>query len=285
MQKDYSLNLIINSISGSINGNFDTRLSTYPCDAFKNAELLLEIYLDVKPVSPPLGRNSYSINFLGKKPVTIRKWEKREWANWIAKFEKINYNYWDKKFFLINKSTTEDPYFYIIKNGIRYAPNINCKLKININTDRSMHVATNKIEVAKLDASEPVFRSSMRKMTDRDIYPRSYPLSDGSIINQVPVVHEFGHLIGLQHPKFGTAGCASHDDSNLIMCYGNEKDGSIRSVMGAGSQLLKEHALPWLAALHISTYGSNLPSVHHVKFTSTYKKWDVSRKFVHPRVI
>lgn len=258
-------------------GRFSAVLDTLACNATRNAELTLNVNLRFKELSPPMNRKHKILESQYSDPVKIVHWKPGEWKRWLDSFVKINHAFWNRKFFLINKSTKENPYFYIKRNGLHYAPNVECRLNININ----MGHHHNTIQVIKLDKDSPPFRSSYIEMTNRDIHVKKYK------IKQVTAIHEFGHLIGLMHSSVGKPECPRDGDTNLHACYGNEKDGSIYSIMGQGSRLTKEHALPWLAGLYMTTTGNpyDLPDLQYVRDTSTYKNWDVSMRFMHPRIL
>ena len=105
------------------------------------------------------------------------------------------------------------------------------------------------IDVVRLHSTEKWFGSHSTLYDSRDIESAHKRTdSGGKKVMQKAHVHEVGHLLGLGHVDEGKAHCPKSGNTNASACYGIS-DSDMKSVMGAGMTLRKEHANPWRKAI------------------------------------
>jgi hypothetical protein len=252
---------------------FEAELNTDTCDPYNNAELTLTLKLGFRQINPAAGAADGTYHDYGDRTAPTRrivKWTNGSWNLWKKNFVDTAQRFWDGKFWLSNNF----PEYEFEKNGVKYRPNIWCRLKIE---DRGIargghhHV----IDVVRLHKSETWFGSHWKlydsldtKLVKKGEDGRKKP------IMQRAHVHEVGHLLGLAHVDVGKRHCPPGGDTNATDCYG-VADVDKYSVMGQGMQLRLSQAMPWRKAIvALSGKGAVL----------TPGDWEAKMQRIYPRI-
>ncbi|MCL4793829.1 MAG: hypothetical protein KJZ84_04670 [Bryobacteraceae bacterium] len=220
-------------------GTFDADLNPDVRNATTNADLTLYIRINFQRIDPAPGGPATYQDYDGTA-VPIRAWRDAEWAQWKARFLRDCRNKWHGKFWLVTPAT------YNRLNWPAQNPTHRCNLycRFEIAEQGTTQGAHAVIPVVHVNGNH-FFRSHMLLYSNNDL--RAERLTRGS--NFFTHVHEIGHLIGLDHPGTGRAGCARGGEA---ICYASA-DGDDRGVMGRGSMIRAEHARPWTRAASIFT--------------------------------
>ena len=229
---------------------WDAELNTDVCDPYNNADLTITLKLGFRQINPSGGAAEGTYNDYGDSTEPSRKiikWTPASWKTWTDRLYKEAEKYWHGKFWLINNF---DCLTYEVR-GVKYRPNVWCRFKIinahvpEIGPIDAHHV----IDVVRLHSTEKWFGSHSTLYDSRDIESAHKRTdSGGKKVMQKAHVHEVGHLLGLGHVDEGKAHCPKSGNTNASACYGIS-DSDMKSVMGAGMTLRKEHANPWRKAI------------------------------------
>jgi len=266
------------------NGTYwDAVLDTRMCDKYNNAELTLIIKVAFEQYSPMFGYGP--IKDSDGNEFECIPWKASAWEKWINHFVSINEYWWDGGFWLMNN-------YKLLPYSIgrdTFIPNIYCRFKYEVADQASAH---HKITMVNLNSDisndgSAYFRSNSGLMTNFGNNTRVTGTdSQNQPIHGITSIHETGHLLGLGHVDIGKPHCPDtysfyegigpHFDTNEIACYG-VTDWDKNSIMGAGTDLRREHGLPWREAIiHILKKGW----VSHPMIS-----WAVELERAYPRTI
>lgn len=214
-------------------GTFDADIDDTVCNQTTNADLTLYVRLHFVQINPSSTSTTY--NDWDGTAVPIRAWTAGEWSRWKRRFLNDCQSRWHGKFWLVTP-TTYNKLNYPEQNPTHRC-NLYCRFEISEQgTPNGAHAV---IPVVRVNGNH-FFRSHMLLYSDRDLLPER--LTRGSLF--FTHVHEIGHLIGLNHPGTGAAGCTTGGEG---VCYAGA-DGSDQGVMGRGSRIEAAHAQPWQKA-------------------------------------
>ncbi|WLQ15795.1 hypothetical protein O5O45_07700 [Hahella aquimaris] len=255
--------------------SWDAVIDTDICDAYNNADLTIQLRLGFKQINPSGGAATGTYNDYGDKSATARKivkWSSSEWLSWKANFVSSAKNFWHGKFWLVNNFSE----FEYVDAGIKYLPNIWCRLELYGDDYSPAKKFHHVIEVVRLDKSETWFGSHSKLYDSLDTNSvQKGTDSKGNPIMQRAHVHEIGHLLGLGHVDIGKKHCPSSGNTNLGPCYG-VADTDKYSVMGQGMELRDRHANPWRRAIIDFTKKGNMTNA---------ADWAPKRKRHYPRTL
>ena len=221
------------------------------CDAYTNADVTIVLKLGFRQINPAAGAAGGTYHDYGDETAPNRKivkWTKGSWTSWTEDLVKSAQEYWNGRFWLLNTF----PALEFDVKGVKYRPNIYCKLKIVpvyvvpnlIGPIDAHHV----IDVVRLDKSETWFGSHSTLYDSRDTrWIQKNTDSAGHPVMQRAHVHEIGHLLGLGHVDEGKPHCPKAGDTNAAVCYG-VADADMKNVMGGGMARTADLALPWRRA-------------------------------------
>ena len=240
-------------------GTFDADIAPEVRNRRTNADLTLFVrihFQKIDPISSPATYNDSDGN-----AVPIRPWGTVEWPRWKRQFLSDCRRKWHGKFWLKTPTT------YNGLNWPQSRPTHRCNLycRFEISEQSGKNGAHAVIPVVHVDGNHS-FRSDMLLYSNRDVEREHEPLTSGPQF--FTHVHEIGHLIGLDHPGAGRAGCVNGGEA---ICYASP-DGDSFGVMGRGSRIYKRHAQPWVKAAAILT-------------GTRQTDWDVSLTRVRPQPI
>jgi hypothetical protein len=165
-----------------------------------------------------------------------RRWRNDEWNEFVFRYKHISNHYWNNRFWLTPPATFSG--LDLPLHSPTGRPNVFCKLNLEVVTSQAnSHV---RIRVVRVADDEPqFFRSHSRLYDHEDVQVRR----SGDYL-QIPVVHEVGHLLGIDHPGKAAGVPACRRNGNLQSCYGRngyERD----QISGSGMAFRAEHAKPW----------------------------------------
>jgi hypothetical protein len=219
-------------------GTFNADLNPDVRNATTNADLTLYVRINFQEINPTATVRTYK-DWDGTD-VPIRAWRPGEFRQWKRKFLNDCQNRWHGKFWLVTPMT------YARLNWPEKNPIYRCNLycRFEISEQSSPDGAHAVIPVVHVDGNR-FFRSHMLLYDNNDLGAQRRTRGSKFFTH----VHEIGHLIGLQHPGHGRAGCTTGGEA---ACYASA-DGDTRGVMGMGSDIRAEHAQPWTRAASILT--------------------------------
>lgn len=257
---------------------FWTVLDTSVCDPRTNANLTIELYINLHQINP----TSFEIPFINRQlkldkindsdnvAHTIKAWTPSLWKKWTATYVKSAHRFWSGKLWLTPPDSFADLDF--TTTGIKYRPNIYCQLKIIlVEGTTGFH---KKIDVVRLKDAREEFRSDAGLYSDNDIKTSAYPFVKDDkgkyhTYYQQATTHEVGHAMGMLHsahllPPVSWAegksfmACIGTDDGiNGNPCYGTGYRTEVGgNIMGYGRKLAKANAYPWRHRIGLHT-GTN----------------------------
>jgi hypothetical protein len=234
--------------------------------------LLMRVFLQrIEPTSHSQGiwggsgftinKNGLFRDYWNPKGVNLVPWNHplstdgvNEWENWRQKFRRVIERAWSDTFFLV-----PDRKWYKSSNT-GGSPALR---PVGIQCSLSIQLVNSKAEKPHLTIqcihSPDAYRSSASPDGGTLVH-RDLDLQDqtsGSVhYYQRTAVHEFGHVLNLQHVRHRLKGCILGEDA----CYGNDI-ATREDVMGMGGHFTDKHAKPWLDALR-----------HHLITENAYDK-------------
>ena len=261
---------------------FDATLDTDRCSPRVNADLTLTLRLGFEQVNPPNGAATgryHDYDDPNEATRAIVPWDPVSWTAWKENLRLTAERFWSGKFWYLNNKGV---FPFKTPSGI-YIPNIDCNLKV-ICTDSGVGFHHTKIKVVRLAPHETVFNSDATLFDSLDNLPVTNDVDANRVpIQQVPSVHEIGHLLRLGHVDIGKAHCPVTGDTNASQCYG-VSDHDKNSVMGLGMQVRPDHSFPWLAALELFRR-QEPPSTFYAPAPQFVKPFEPYLRAVYPRTI
>lgn len=232
-------------------------------------ELRVRTYLH--PYAPRGGHETHTyLDGEGEEhSIDVVNWDE-SWPQWRLDVERLTERGWSRSLWLVpHHGPIQHP-----TDSARAFPNLRCRLNLHL-VDRSQnpHLV---VTCRKLDGN--FFRSSMGGPTTSRVRPHwdrlargireqlsgSYEPNHGDLDDhdtqpkssgQIPLVHEFGHYLGLSH-----VACMRNDSE----CYGQPGTWAYDDIMGGGTRIEAWHGTPWLRRL-----GRHIPRL------SRFASWDV----------
>lgn len=251
------------------NGVYEAEIDTTVCNRTTNANLTIYIKVYFNQITPKSiikeNRDKIALSFdeifdpevtqnkWGHKftfndsynmPYPIREWKPHEWKQWKRKVLQLSQKMWHGRFWLI------PPKNYNGLNWPELRPthrsNLYCQFEYTEVKNRKE--ATTEITVIALDGKHP-FRHSPFLFSNEIINP-IFKSGSLKLCKQTPILHEVGHLLGLEHPGIvdKIPGCSGAS----VACYVSAK-GDRCGAMGLGDGLRMRFAKPWLKAAAILT--------------------------------
>ena len=223
--------------------DFDSTLYNSP--AFVGGEdtpfdlyLYLRIYF--QQLNPPGDQATFRVRDADGNRVECGRWTAEAWATFADRYLREVNSFWHGAFRLIT------PSYY---TGLDYPPegaarrrrDVNCGFRLDtVGTSRAAHVT---IPIVKLANAGGFFRSHAMLYDDRDMDPMTFSSGTGRLDwSFFTMSHEVCHLLGLGHSNENSQACRNNPNSSI--CYGATLEQRM-NVMGQGSELSLENALPW----------------------------------------
>lgn len=247
-------------------GSFDSELSSSMVNESTNAELTITIrlFLDKVNAKDTAGGTMSDAN---GSAITIHNWQDFEWETFRRQFFKNVRAAWSGKFWLVTPAACKDLDWPAKPKSATHRPNVWCRLvaeEVNQigKAHRKIVCVRPRVATMKQANSVDAFRSyvgaggasgstaPVSTFDYFDIVPYQFSFTGpeknakGQLlkynITHRSDIHEFGHLLGLDHSDtHAHAGGGSHDE------YGEDK-ADREDVMGYGGTLDESSAVPWL---------------------------------------
>jgi hypothetical protein len=170
----------------------------------------------------------------------IQRWTDAEWQAFRQGFWRTVTNYWNNRFWLIPPDGYEELDW---PAGFgTHRPNVKCGLKLSVHqTPEHARIAINCVR----PIGDGGFRSSMSARSGEldiaDLDPLQRQATATETQTQTVVLHEVGHLLGLDHVSPNAAACTA---ANAPGCYGTTA-WQRGDLMGWGQRLEPWHSWPW----------------------------------------
>ena len=169
-------------------------------------------------------------------------WTDQEWRQFRHAFWNKTNRYWNNRFWLIPPAHFRDLDW---PPGLStHRPNVKCGIELRVH-DRPEHVH---LTIDCVHPQPGVFvRSSMGRTSGRGLLDPADVESNeqipvaGEAQSQTTILHEIGHLLGLDHVNTNPSTCAA---ANAQGCYGMTT-WQRGDLMGWGERLEPWHAWPW----------------------------------------
>lgn len=215
----------------------------------ENTSLTIKIRVFLEPYRPDGG---IEIEDEGERSqVRLVSWDSSEFQRWKWEFKQVVEENWNNKLWIV-----PDRFWgvYTVPPSTYDAgefPNVECRLRIH-HVSEASHAHLHAV-VARLHDDDRFRRSSMigpdcggrmasffraqGKLDDRDLQEKE------PVYGQIPVVHEMGHYLGLDHVWADRAGM--FDNTNDDEYYGAQGTDDARDLMGRGMTIRGWHAHFW----------------------------------------
>lgn len=202
-----------------------------------NFEFTIIFRLYLAQLNPPAGKRTFMAPDHDGRKWPALAWNQAAWLRFTTAYTKEVLKVWDKAFILIPPAKYNG---FVWPEGGRRR-NLLCRLRIKLqDTQKNAHAAVQVVRLAT--PSESFFRSDSALYDSSDVNPTRirYAPEGASFLHNTPA-HEMGHLLGLWDVGAGHEKCTDEGSA----CYGSDLHERM-NVMGGGSMLDLENALPWI---------------------------------------
>jgi hypothetical protein len=253
-------------IIGSLNNpKFDSEISANMVNATTNAELTLFLRVCLVQVA-----GGGTIQDANGTPFQVRAWTPAGWHWFTSRYQEQAQRYWGGKFWLETPNDFGDLDWP--ERSPTHRANVWCRLRLSVvPTPAQAHKTIKVAHLVGQNLSSSTFRSHDSLYDNFDLGQSAY-VRNNRVYYQRTFIHEVGHALGLPHIGVMTAEptCPAVN-TNADQCYG-VLPADRRNIMGFGSQLTANDALPWRKRIaeHTGTRESN---------------WRVSLHRLYPRTL
>ena len=218
--------------------SIDTQRMVGPQDPF---EFFLLFRLNLERLNPPDKQKTGVVSDHDGRQVPILRWDDDAWLHFTRKYVKSVMDVWDKAFLLIPPAKYDG---FVYPPGPRGTPRkLLCRLDIQLwGTQVDAQASVRVVRMA--NPAKDIFRADAG-LYDVGIadpeWQSFWPAHTRFQYNRA--AHEFGHLLGFWHVNQADERCDVGGETSI--CYGSNLEQRM-NVMGGGSMLDLDNALPWL---------------------------------------
>lgn len=174
----------------------------------------------------------------------MQQWKDSEWKAWKTKAIKQIRDFWETAFYL---RATKPTGLEWQADGKVFWPLFRCDMRVSeVGGGAHLKIAVIKVKPQYFSTSFYTNRTLWLDSNDTKLtYKGAAKVGKHMVhLKQVPLLHEFGHAIGLPHVGVarGLEGCGA--DTNAKACYGGSKVDAL-DLMGGGNERSPDHAKPW----------------------------------------
>lgn len=238
---------------------WDSLLDTSHASARNNANLDIIVRTFLRRYDPEGGTGTFSRpGRRDNEPVVA--WTDQQWTDWKRDFKRVledgiqGAGGWNNRFWMVPNRSWE-PQRATASGGMRahHIHNIRCCLRIDLVDDENR--AHLKLHVKRLAPDNEQATSSMQLASQVDRDAENYGHLDHRDLSfrdtprgqrQIPVMHEFGHYLGLDH----VARRGNDNAAYAIWPAGTQptraQSHQVGDLMGAGMRMEPWHARPWV---------------------------------------
>jgi hypothetical protein len=162
-----------------------------------------------------------------------------EWNGWKQQALRFVNEYWNNKLYLVPQGFCGLD--WRVSLGNVYRPNFRCGLVVREAGSPHIRIGCVKVPPNGPHTSFWLRRSKILWLDNRDTALQNKVGGQ----QQRPIIHEFGHVLGLSHVGANSQACLSAQDGNATVCYGSAGSYQAGDVMGTGMRLDGWHSWPW----------------------------------------
>lgn len=162
-----------------------------------------------------------------------------DWDRWKQQVLQLVTEYWHNRLYLTPRNFCGLDWRGSSGNVLR--PNFRCGLTVSESGNPHLKIGCVRIPPGGFHTSFFMPRQRILWLDCKDTITRTETGGGG----QVPVVHEFGHVLGLNHVNARSEACRNATNGNSRICYGANPSRQRGDVMGGGMRLDGWHAWPW----------------------------------------
>lgn len=161
-----------------------------------------------------------------------------EWTGWKQQALQLLNQFWNNKLFLVPQ--TFCGLDWCSSNDV-FRPNIRCGLVVRESGNPHIRIGCVRVPSNGSHTSYWMREQKTLWLDNQDTQEQS----KGNGNKQRPIIHEFGHVLGLSHVGAYSQACLSAQDGNAQLCYGPAGSYQRGDLMGGGMRLDCWHAWPW----------------------------------------